>query len=69
MTNHTKPKKPLANKSKRKTTTSEFLKNLKIVDNIPEGGELVINTAEFVRLFKKEIIKKCFKKPGDKTLK
>ncbi|MDB5852858.1 MAG: hypothetical protein JWR22_899 [Herminiimonas sp.] len=64
MTNHTKTKKPSSAKSRSSTT--KFFKNLKVVDNIPEGGQLVINNAEFVLLFKPEIKKKLFKKRTDK---
>jgi hypothetical protein len=55
-------KKSSDKKRKRRTASTDFVRNLKIVDNIPEGGELFIDAKEFVRIFRDEIQKKLFKK-------
>jgi hypothetical protein len=53
-------------KRKRRSTGTGFVRNLKIVDNFPESGELIFDTEEFVRLFRDELIKKYFKKASAK---
>jgi hypothetical protein len=56
-------------KKLRATPTAKYLATLKVVDNIPEGAHIGGFEKEFVSLFKKEIIEKCFKKPSDKDSK
>lgn len=56
------PKQP----AKRSSPTQKFFQNLKVVDNLREGDTIVGIEADFVRLFRKEIQERLFKKPEDK---
>jgi hypothetical protein len=53
-------------KTKRSRSTTKLSKTMKVVHNIPEGCYIGGFEKEFVALFSKEIIGKCFKKPTDK---
>ena len=61
MANQSKDKKPQTS-PKSKPTRLKRIQDYEIVDNIPEGKELVIDPAIFTTLFKKEIIKNIYKK-------
>ena len=61
MANQSKDKKSQTS-PKSKPIRLKKIQDYEIVDNIPEGKELVIDSAVFTALFKTEIIEKLYKK-------
>ena len=53
-------KSETGDRKKRSSKTSEPLKTMKVVHNIPKGSNVGGFEKDFVRLFRKEIMKKLF---------